>query len=132
MSPEITFGGVSLRRISPREARRLMSRMGVKMENLDGVEEVIIRMSGKELVIEEPNVTVMEIGGQRVFQVVGNVSERKIEGAEGVTEEPKVSEEDALLLASQTGVSIEEAREALKKTGGNLAEALMLLRSRRV
>ena len=120
-----------MRRISPREARRLMSRMGVKMESLEGVEEVIIRMSDRELVIEDPNVTVMEIGGQRVFQVVGNVSEREVGVAEEVVEAPKISEEDAMLLASQTGVSVEEAKEALRETGGNLAEALMLLRSRR-
>jgi nascent polypeptide-associated complex subunit alpha len=122
---------VYLKKISPREARRLMSRMGVKMEALDGVNKVVIYMAGKELLIEEPNVMVMEVGGQRVFQITGKVSEKTVEKAEETPEKPEISEEDVMLLASQTGVSVEEARKALKEAGGNLASALILLRSRR-
>jgi nascent polypeptide-associated complex subunit alpha len=122
---------VYLKKISPREARRLMSRMGVKMEALDGVNKVVIYMAGKELLIEEPNVMVMEVGGQRVFQITGRVSEKTVEKAEETPEKPEISEEDVMLLASQTGVSVEEARKALKEAGGNLASALILLRSRR-
>jgi len=122
---------VYLRKISPREARRLMSRMGVKMEALDGVDKVVIYMVGKELLIEEPNVMVMEVGGQRVFQITGKVSEKTVEKVEEIPEKPEISEEDVMLLASQTGVSVEEARRALKEAGGNLASALILLRSRR-
>jgi len=120
-----------LKKISPREARRLMSRMGVKMEALDGVNKVVIYMAGKELLIEEPNVMVMEVGGQRVFQITGKVSEKTVEKAEETPEKPEISEEDVMLLASQTGVSVEEARKALKEAGGSLASALILLRSRR-
>lgn len=116
-----------MRRLSPREARRLMSRMGVRVRELEGVEEVLIRMSDRELLIEEPTVTVMEVRGERVFQIVGKVLEKSIKAEEA----PTISEEDAMLLASQTGVSIEEAREALVETSGNLAAALMLLRGRR-
>lgn len=122
---------VYLRKISPREARRLMNRMGVKMEALDGVERVVIYMSGKELLIEEPSVMVMEVGDQKVFQISGKISERTVEKAEEVLEKPEVSEDDVMLLASQTGVTVEEARRALEESGGNLASALMILRSRR-
>ena len=120
-----------MKKISPREARRLMSRMGVKMEALDGVDKVVIYMVGKELLIEEPNVMVMEVGGQRVFQITGKVSEKTVEKVGEIPEKPEISEEDVMLLASQTGVSVEEARRALKEAGGNLASALILLRSRR-
>ncbi|MEM2849526.1 MAG: nascent polypeptide-associated complex protein [Candidatus Bathyarchaeia archaeon] len=120
-----------MRKISPREARRLMNRMGVKMEALDGVERVVIYMSGKELLIEEPSVMVMEVGDQKVFQISGKISERTVEKAEEVLEKPEVSEDDVMLLASQTGVTVEEARRALEESGGNLASALMILRSRR-
>ncbi len=120
-----------MKKISPREARRLMNRMGVKMETLDGVDKVVIYMVGKELLIEEPNVMVMEVGGQRVFQITGKVSEKTVEKVEEIPEKPEISEEDVMLLASQTGASVEEARRALKEAGGNLASALILLRSRR-
>jgi len=120
-----------LRKISPREARRLMSRMGVKMEALDGVERVVIYMDEKELLIEEPNVMVMEVGGQKVFQITGRISEKAVEKTEEVVEKPEISEDDVMLLASQTGVTVEEARKALEESGGNLASALVILKSRR-
>lgn len=120
-----------MRKISPREARRLMNRMGVKMEALDSVEKVVIYMDGKELLIEEPNVMVMEVSGQKVFQITGKISEKIVDKAEEGMEKPEISEDDVMLLASQTGVTIEEARKALEESGGNLASALVILRSRR-
>ena len=36
-----------------RQTRRMLERMGVSMEQIDGVEEVIIRTSDKDLVIKE-------------------------------------------------------------------------------
>lgn len=117
-----------MKKISPREARRLMNRMGVKMETLNGVEKVVIYMGDKELLIEDPNVMVMEISGQKVFQITGKISEKTVEKA---LEKPEISEDDVILLASQTGVTVEEARKALEESGGDLASALVILKSRR-
>jgi len=39
-----------------------------------------------------------------------------------------ISEEDVQLVASQAGVSLEEARKALKATKGDLARAILYLR----
>ena len=61
-----------------RQARRMMDRMGVSMDQIDGVEEVIIRTADKDLVIKNASVSEVRMKGQaRIFQVTGeDVEER--------------------------------------------------------
>ena len=39
-----------MRRMSPRQAKRLMSQMGMRIEELDNVQQVIIRTPKKEVI----------------------------------------------------------------------------------
>ncbi|RLI06429.1 nascent polypeptide-associated complex protein, partial [Candidatus Bathyarchaeota archaeon] len=57
-----------LRRISPREARRMMRRMGLNMTPLE-VDEVILKTKEKEITIQDPEVAVLEVQGQKIFQI---------------------------------------------------------------
>ena len=110
-----------MRRISPREARRLMQRMGLSMKPLE-VSEVILKTTDKEIVIDEPEVAVLEVQGQKIFQISGGrISERKIK------RKIEIPEEDIHLVAQQANVSLEEARAALEQTEGDLAQAILLL-----
>ncbi len=115
------------RRMNPRDAKRMMQRMGMNMEGVEDVEEVIIRTPIKEIVIEAPEVAIVQMQGQKIFQVAGGkVTERALERkAAG----PAVSEEDVNLVAAQTGKSVEEARNALIECEGDLAKAILLLQS---
>ena len=56
--------------MNPRDARRMMQRMGMNMGGLDDVEEVIIRTSNKEITIERPQVSILEMQGQKIFQIM--------------------------------------------------------------
>lgn len=113
------------RRISPREARRMMQRMGLSMDAISDVEQVIIKTHSKEITIEEPEVAIMEMQGQKIFQVTGGkISEKTTE------RKLTIPEEDARLVADQTGKSLEEARKALEESGGDLAKAILLLQSK--
>ncbi|ADP78065.1 Nascent polypeptide associated complex NAC [Methanothermus fervidus DSM 2088] len=108
--------------MDPRQLRRMqkvMKQMGMKMEELKGVNEVIIKMNDKELVIKNPSVTLMDLMGQKTYQVTGKVEERKVE--------EKIPEEDIKLVMEQTGVSRDEAEKALKESNGDIAEAIMRL-----
>lgn len=111
------------RRVSPREAKRMMQRMGLSMEGMPDVEEVIIRTSTKEITVENPEVAVLDLHGQKIFQVTGQVTEKKIE------KEMEIPEEDVRLVADQTSKSMEEAKKALEETGGDLAKAILLLQA---
>jgi nascent polypeptide-associated complex subunit alpha len=112
------------KRISPREARRMMQRMGMSMDAVPDVEQVVIKTSSKEITIEEPEVAILELQGQKIFQVTGGkitekAAERKL----------AIPEEDVRLVADQTGKSLEEARKALEESEGDLAKAILLLQS---
>lgn len=115
------------KRMNPREARRMMQRMGMNMGGLDDVEEVLIRTSDKEISIEQPQVSILEMQGQKIFQIIGGkVIERAPESVEA---QFSISEEDARLVADQTGKSIDEAKSALEECEGDLAKAILLLQS---
>jgi nascent polypeptide-associated complex subunit alpha len=115
------------RKMNPRDAKRMMQRMGMNMEGVDEVEEVIIRTPSKEIVIESPEVAIVNVQGQKIFQIAGGkVSER---APELKTSAPVVSEEDVQLVADQTGKSVQEARNALLESEGDLAKAILLLQS---
>lgn len=110
-----------MRKISPREAKRLMQRMGLNMTSIE-VDEVIIKAKDKEITISKPEVTVLDLQGQKIFQVTGGkISEKTFE------RKIVIPEEDVLLVAQQANVSLDEARAALEQTKGDLAQAILLL-----
>jgi len=111
-----------MRRISPREAKRLMKRMGLSMSAIPDVEEVVLKTSTKEIIIENPEVAVMNMHGQKIFQITG---EKIVEKA--IERKITIPEEDVQLVAQQAKVSVEQARAALEQTGGDLAQAILLL-----
>jgi len=100
------------------------------MDAVADAKEVIIRRENTELVIENPQVTVMQFQGQKIYQVMGASSfERPITGIEETVNEKsiQVSEEDVQLVAAQAGVSYELAKQALEQTNGDLAQAILNL-----
>jgi nascent polypeptide-associated complex subunit alpha len=116
------------RRVSPREAKRMMQRMGLSMGEMPDVQEVIFKTSNKEIIVENPQVATLDLHGQKIFQVTGErITERAVE-----KEVAKVAipEEDVRLVADQTGKSVEEAKRALEETEGDLAKAILLLQTK--
>ena len=107
-----------------RDAKRMMQKMGMKLDEIEGVTEVLIRTPTREIVVEEPVVTSIVVQGQRMYQVAGgSISER----APPTEAPPEVPDEDVKLVAEQTGKTLDEAKAALKETGGDLAEAILRL-----
>lgn len=125
---------MGFRGMSPKQMARMMKKMGIEQNDLKGVKEVIIRFQDKEWLISNPQVGVIKQAGSESYQVSGTKTERGITSgtAAEVTEAPvkkiEIPVEDAALVASQTGVSIEEATEALRETEGDLAAAILKLK----
>jgi nascent polypeptide-associated complex subunit alpha len=114
-----------------RAMERQMRRMGMDVEQLDDVTEVIIRFPDRELVLPEPQVVTMKAQEDNVYQIIGQPEERSLTvsseaEAPSMTIQP-FSEEDVQLVASQANVSEDDAREALRTAGGNLAKAIIAL-----
>jgi nascent polypeptide-associated complex subunit alpha len=119
------------KRMNPREQKRMMQRMGMNMDSVADVQQVIIRTADKDIVIDEPEVAILQVQGQKMYQIIGGqVSEQapSLRGAIAAAK-PAFSEEDVQLVADQTGKSLEKAKEALQECGGDLAKAILLLQS---
>jgi nascent polypeptide-associated complex subunit alpha len=118
------------KRMNPREQKRLMQRMGMNMDSVPDVQQVVIKTSGKDIVIDEPEVAILEVQGQKMYQVIGGqVSEQAPSQRQPAKPAATYSEEDVRLVADQTGKSLEKAKEALEECQGDLAKAILLLQS---
>ncbi|MFX0057831.1 MAG: nascent polypeptide-associated complex protein [Candidatus Hodarchaeota archaeon] len=126
-----------------RQMRRKMQQQGIDMDQVDAT-RVIIEGTDKTLVIEDPEVILMKQMGQEIYQVIGSAkeytsSEISIAENEEMEEEeiiemsqakPMITENDIMLVATQTNVSQEEAEAVLKECEGDIAKAILLLKNR--
>lgn len=126
-----------------RQMRRKMTQQGIDMDQIDAT-RVIIEGSEKTLIIEQPEVVLMKQAGQEIYQVIGQAEEVSPEtvsiGSEEIIQElgsfentemkPIITENDILLVASQTNVEKEEAEKVLKECNGDIAKAILLIKNR--
>lgn len=106
----------------------MMKQMGMNMDELSDIQRVVLHGRSREIVIENPQVTSINVQGTKMYQIAGGKeTERKPEVEEHKVEIP---EEDILLVAQQANVSMEKARAALEETEGDLAQAILNLQTR--
>lgn len=106
-----------------KQMKRQMKKMGMDMKELPDALEVVIKFKDKEIIISEPEISIMIAMGQETYQIVGNSHEVAIE------REIEIPDEDIDMVSNQAAVSKEEAERALKESNGDLAEAIMKLTS---
>ena len=117
--------------MNPRQMKQMMKRAGIKMEELDDVQEVIIRTKSKDYRVTQAQVQVVDMHGQKSYQIAG-VTEELAKGAAGeagaeAPSGPAIPAEDIALVAERTGASEAEARKALEECNGEVAEAIIKL-----
>ena len=110
-------------KMNSREMRRMMAQMGIKSTEMPDVNTVILKGAAKDYMISEAQVTMIEAQGQKTFQILGNFKEVPRTGE--ITEALKFTEEDIKLVMEQASVSREKATEALRKSDGEPAKAIM-------
>ncbi len=113
--------GVSL---SPKKLNQMMKQVGISLEEIDDVEEVVIKTADAELVFDDATVTVMETQGSKIYQITGTPVKRSKPESELESAEVSISPEDVEIVAEKAGCSEEEAKAALIETKGDLAEAI--------
>ncbi|MEM4969969.1 MAG: nascent polypeptide-associated complex protein [Sulfolobales archaeon] len=111
----------------PRDLERQLRKMGLKVEELRGVKLVLIETDDREIMIEDPQVLIMTLKDQKIFQVIGT-KVKEIREAEARKEETgiSISEDDIRFVAEQAGITYEKAKEILERAGGDIAKALMI------
>ncbi|HQD26652.1 MULTISPECIES: nascent polypeptide-associated complex protein [Methanoculleus] len=106
-------------KINPKKMKQMMRQMGMEMEEIEGVEKVVIYTSSGNYVFDDAQVIATTMQGVTTYQLSG---EARFEEAV-----PEIPDEDVALVASQTGATKEDAKAALIETRGDIAEAILKL-----
>jgi len=99
--------------------KQMMKQMGMEMEQLEGVERIVITTAKGDWVFDAADVVKMTMQGASTYQITGE--------ARFVPSTPVIPESDVALVREQTGASEEAVRSALDATGGDIAEAILRL-----
>jgi len=111
--------------VNPKVLSQQMKQMGISLEELSDVEEVVIRTADAELVFEDAVVTVMDAPGSKMYQITGTPVKRP--RTDESEPELNISQEDVAIVMEKAGCSEAEAKAALTETNGDLAEAIFKL-----
>ena len=107
--------------MNPRQMKQAMKRLGMQQDEIDA-NEVIIRCDDKDIVISNPSVMKVFMGGQSTYQISGEEEERQLETT------PELNEDDIETVMEQAEVSREEAEKAILEANYDLAEAILSLK----
>ncbi len=135
-----------------RQMRRRMQQQGVEgMEQIEATRVIIETSDGESLVIEDPQVIKVDQQGVEAYQVIGTaetvasedlhfdstqpsneeIEEQEEDDLEDFTPvEVEITDQDIQLVAMQTGVSPEIAEKELQNTNGDLAKAIINLKTK--
>ena len=143
-----------MRGMNPKMVQQMMKQLGITVEDIEGVERVIIETPTKDYVFTAPAVSAMKAQGQTTYQVQGeprivpkggapNIKEGMVhrhpaDTGAGVIVSPKpgekpappaalFSDEDVKLVMQGAGVGRDKARKALEESEGEVATAIMKL-----
>jgi nascent polypeptide-associated complex subunit alpha len=104
-------------KLNPKQMEKMAKQLGMKMETVEAEQVVIKLQSGGEIIIDNPQVSRINVMGQDTFQITGDVSEKEDES----------EEDDVEIVAEKAGVSHDEARRVLDQTN-DIAEAILKLK----
>ncbi|ERH01072.1 MAG: nascent polypeptide-associated complex protein [Halonotius sp. J07HN6] len=141
------FGGGGM---NPRKMQQMMEQMGIDVTDIDAESVTITTTDGEQLVFDAPEITRMDAQGTQTYQIVGDpetqAAAAAVEGGDADADttgddandgsdaadgsddgDDEIPDDDIRLVASQTGVSKSEAREALEAEDGEPAAAISRL-----
>ena len=104
--------------MDPKMVRMAMKKLGIKQEDIDA-SRVIIETQDKNIIINNPEVSKMDMQGDISFQIKGEIEE--------VPKEYNPSEEDIEIVMNQTKADKKRVIHNLKDNNGNIAKTIMEL-----
>ena len=116
--------------LSPKKLDQMMKQVGLSVEEMNDVEEVVIKTADAELVFEDATVTIMDAQGSKMYQITGTPvkrPKRELEPEQEQEHEVSISAEDVEIVMEKAGCGAEEAKATLIETRGDLAEAISRL-----
>jgi nascent polypeptide-associated complex subunit alpha len=105
-------------KLNPKQMEKMAKQLGMKMETIEAEQVVIKLQAGGEIVIDNPQVSRINVMGQDTFQITGDITEK---------DEDEECEDDVEMVAEKAGVSKDEAKRVLDETN-DIAEAILRLK----
>ncbi|MDD5132813.1 MAG: nascent polypeptide-associated complex protein [Candidatus Nanoarchaeia archaeon] len=102
--------------MDPRLVKAAMKKLGIKQEEVSANKVIIEKQDNSKIIINNPQVTKVDMQGNVSFQISGNISEEEFD------------ESDLDMIVEQTKVSKAKALETLKKNNGDLAKTILDLK----
>jgi nascent polypeptide-associated complex subunit alpha len=99
--------------------KAMMKKLGMQVEQIEDVISIIIKTPKGNYIFDAAEVTAMTMQGATTYQIIGEPRFEEVA--------PDIPKEDIAMVAAQTNVAEEKAKEALVTTKGDIAEAIMLL-----
>ncbi|MGC8699946.1 MAG: nascent polypeptide-associated complex protein [Candidatus Micrarchaeia archaeon] len=110
--------------LDPRALKSMMDKLGMKSKEIEA-SKVVIEGVDKDIVIENPQVLLIQMQGEEIWQITGKHHEQE-KGKAGV----EISDEDINFVSEQSGVSDRDlVKKVIESCNGDLAEAIMKLKS---
>jgi nascent polypeptide-associated complex subunit alpha len=103
--------------VDPRQMKQMMRQMGISQEEISAT-EVIIKTNEFEYVFKNPSVQKVKMQGQETFQIAGDFEKTELKI------EVEINDDDVKMVLEGANVSEEKAKEELKKTNGDIAQAI--------
>ena len=107
--------------MNPKKMQGMMKQLGIEMKDIDNAEQVIIKTTDGDIIIDNPSISIMTAQGVDTYQINGD--------ARMAPKELIIPDEDVRLVCEQTGASEEDVRRVLTEKNGDLAEAILALSS---
>jgi nascent polypeptide-associated complex subunit alpha len=113
--------------LNPKKMQAMMKQMGIQQEDIDA-NRVIIETDEKNIIINNPSVTKINMQGQENFQISGDIEEQEA-GESQKDKESKQDNTDADIktIMEKVGCIEEEAKIAYEKANKDLADAILSL-----
>ena len=111
--------------MNPAKMEKMLKKLNIDMRQLPA-SEVIIKGETHDIIITEPDISIVKMQGRDVFQITGNIEEKSKAGSK---EEKAVDDDDVKMIMEQTGKDKDTVEQALKKVNNDLAKAIMELKN---
>ncbi|MDP3742639.1 MAG: nascent polypeptide-associated complex protein [Candidatus Micrarchaeota archaeon] len=113
--------------MNPGQMKKLMQQMGIKNTEVKAT-RVVIESEDGNLVVENPQVTMIEMGGQKSLQVIGEIQQQAPgeSSSTGNSGSKTAEKSDVEIVMEKAGCSKETAEKALKEANGDMVDAIMI------
>ncbi len=107
--------------MNPRQMSMMMKKLGINVDEIEGVQKIVIQCADKDYVFTDASVSVMKAQGTETWQISGTPT------VEAHEVKLAFSKEDVQMVMDQADCDEATAKQALDDAGGDIAEAIINL-----